>query len=189
MAPPPVLPVEWQSQDIGSVGLAGVAGERDGVFTVTGEGIDIWNAADAFHYVWQPIRGDVDIIARVSYVENVHAWVKAGVMIRQQLTADSAHALMLVSPGKGLAFQRRVTPGGASVHTTGGSGVAPNWVKLERRGDLIRAYRSTDGVEWTLVGTETIAMGADVTVGLAVSSHVYNRLATATFDNVTITPR
>lgn len=42
---------------------------------------------------------------------------------------------------------------------------------------------------WTLVGSETITMAADVYVGLAVSSHVNNRLATATFDNVSVVGR
>jgi regulation of enolase protein 1 (concanavalin A-like superfamily) len=188
-APVPTLPAEWHGQDIGAVGRAGVAGERDGVFTVTGEGIDIWNAADAFHYVWQPVSGDVDIVARVTSVENVHAWVKAGVMVREALTAGSAHALMLVSPGKGLAFQRRPVTGGISTSTTGGAGTAPAWVKLERRGGVITAFRSADGVQWTLVGSDTFTMAADVYVGLAVSSHVNNRLATATFEHVVVTRR
>ena len=188
-APPPTLPAAWTGQDIGAVGLPGSAGESDGVFTITGEGQDIWNTADAFHYVWQPISGDVDIIARVTYVENVHAWVKAGVMLREQLTADSPHALMLVSPGKGLAFQRRTSEGGVSVHTSGGSGTAPNWVKLERRGSVVTAYRSDDGVTWELVGSETYAMPGEVYVGLAVSSHVNGRVATATFDNVAVVVR
>jgi phosphatidylserine/phosphatidylglycerophosphate/cardiolipin synthase-like enzyme len=184
--PPPSLPAPWTSQDIGAVGLAGSASAAAGVFTVKGEGVDIWNAADAFHYVSQPLAGDMDIIGRVTSVENVHPWVKAGVMIRQSLTADSAHALMLVSPGKGLAFQRRVAPGGVSTNTSGGSGTAPAWVKLERRGNTITAFRSPDGVAWTLVGSDTFAMPSNVYVGLAVSSHVSGRLATATFDSVQV---
>jgi regulation of enolase protein 1 (concanavalin A-like superfamily) len=189
VAPPPTLPAGWTGQDIGPVGIPGVADESGGVFTITAEGQDIWNTADAFHYVWQPLSGDVDIIARVTYVENVHAWVKAGVMIREQLTAGSPHAVMLVSPGKGLAFQRRTSADATSVHTSGGTGTAPSWVKLERRGNVITAYRSADGVTWTLVGTETFAMATDVYVGLAVSSHVNGRTATATFDNVSVSAR
>jgi hypothetical protein len=96
---------------------------------------------------------------------------------------------MLVSPGKGLAFQRRTATGGISTHTSGGSGTAPAWVKLERRGSTITAYRSADGIAWTLVGSDAMAMGFEVYVGLAVSSHVSGRLATATFDSVTVIPR
>jgi hypothetical protein len=132
------------------------------------------------------LHGDGTVVARVTSVENVAAWVKAGVMIRAQLTADSPHAIMIVSAGKGIAFQRRLTAGGISTNTSGGTGVAPTWVKLERRGNVITAFRSADGTAWTAVGSDTFTMGADVYVGLALSSHDATRLATATFDNVSI---
>ena len=187
--PPSGVPSPWVSQDIGAVGPAGSATYASGTFTVKGAGGDIWYAADAFHYVWQPISGDVDIVARVASTEYVHAWVKGAVMIREQLTASSAHAMMLVSPGKGLAFQRRVATAGESTNTSGGAGTAPAWVKLERRGNTIRAYRSADGVAWTLVGSDTFTMTSAVYVGLAVTSHDATRLATVTFDNVSVIPR
>ena len=186
--PPPALSAPWTTQDIGAVGVAGSASDASGVFTVKGAGADIWGSSDAFRYVWQPVSGDVDVIARVSSVEYVHAWVKAGVMIREQLTADSAHALMLVSPGKGVAFQRRSVASRGST-STAVAGTAPMWVKLERRGNAITAFRSTDGVTWTLVGSDTFTMGANVHVGLAVSSHVTGQLATALFDSVTVIKR
>ena len=185
--PDPTLPSPWQTQDIGAVGTAGSATASGGTFTVEGAGADIWSTADAFRYVYQPISGDVDVIARVVSMEHVHDWVKGGVMIRERLTADSAHALMLVSPGiKGLAFQRRAVTGGTSTSTSAGAGPPPAWVKLERRGNVIAAYRSADGTNWTFVGSDTFAMSADVYVGLAVSSHVANELASVRFDNVSL---
>ena len=83
----PAAPV-WQSQDVGATGVAGDGTEAGGTFTIRGSGADVWGAADAFHFVWQPVSGDRDIIARVASIEYVHAWVKAGVMIRERLTAD-----------------------------------------------------------------------------------------------------
>ena len=130
-----------------------------------------------------------DIVARVDSIEYVHAWVKAGVMIRETLTASSPHALMLVSPGKGVSFQRRLADGGVSTSTTVPGTTAPAWVKLERRGATITAYASTDGTAWTPIGSDTFTMGPTVHVGLAVSSHVSGRLATATFSNVSVTAR
>jgi predicted amidohydrolase len=184
--PPSTLPAPWASQDIGAVGTPGSASATNGTFTVKGAGADIWGTADAFQFVWQPIRGDADLVARVATLENVAAWVKAGVMIRERLTADSAHALMLVSAAKGLAFQRRAATAGASTSTSGIAGTAPAWVKLERRGSTITAYYSMDGSTWTPVGSDTFTMGPDVYVGLAVSSHTTSQTATATFDNVTV---
>jgi hypothetical protein len=109
------------------------------------------------------------------------------VMMRNTLAADSAHALMLITPGiKGLAFQRRPVGGGLSSHTSGGVGVPPAWLKLTRAGSTVTAYRSADGVAWTLVGSDTVALGTTIYVGLVVSSHDNLALATATFDHVSI---
>ena len=183
-APPPPPPAPWRSQDVGAVGLAGTATGSSGTFTVRGAGADVWGTSDAFHYAWQQLTGDADVVARVASVEYVHAWVKAGVMIREHLGANAAHAFMLVSPGKGYAFQRRMAAGGLSTHTSGGTGTAPAWVKLERRAGTISAFVSADGSDWTLVASDAFTMAATVYVGLAVSSHDVTRLATASFDNV-----
>jgi hypothetical protein len=108
-------------------------------------------------------------------------------MIRNALSASSAQAMMLVSYGKGLAFQRRTAEGGITTSTPGASAAAPYWVRLDRTGDTISAYQSASGSNWTLVGSDTFAMGTTVYVGLAVSSHTTSATATGTFDNVGVT--
>jgi hypothetical protein len=183
------LPAPWSSQDLGAIGVAGSATISGTTFTMRASGADVWGTTDAMHYAWQQASGDFDIVARVTSVEWVHQWVKAGVMVRGALTANAAQGFMLVSPGKGLAFQRRVATGGESTNTSGGAGVAPAWVKLERRGNTLTAYRSADGLAWTLVGSDTFTFGPTVYVGLGLTSHDNTRLATATFDNVTILAR
>ena len=60
-------------------------------------------------------------------------------------------------------------------------------MKLVRAGNLITGYESPDGVDWTVVGSDTFTMGSTVLIGLGVSSHVTGVNATATFDNVTVT--
>src|SRR4051812_2990284 len=184
---PPPLPAGWAHMDIGATAVAGDARGSNGAFTVTGSGADIWGTADAFHYAYAPLSGDGTIVARVTGMPtDISAWVKAGVMIRESLTAGSPHALMLVSPGKGLAFQRRAVANDISTHTPGAFATAPRWVKLQRSGNLFSAYESVDGTSWTLVGTDTIVMGTNVYAGLAVSSHVASVAATCTFDRVAI---
>ena len=130
------------------------------------------------------MNGDGQIMARVTGVQHTHDWAKAGVMIRETLAAGSKQAGMFVSAARGVAFQRRPTTGGTSVSTAGSLSAAPLWVKLTRAGSTVAAYESSDGATWTLVGTDTIAMAADVFVGLAVTSHTTAALATATFDGV-----
>ena len=93
---------------------------------------------------------------------------------------------MLVSPGKGNAFQRRVATNGVSTHTAGALATAPYWVRLTRVGDAITASQSPNGTTWTVVGTDTIAFAPTVLIGLAVSSHSTTAAATATFQNAAI---
>ncbi|HMD36804.1 MAG TPA: hypothetical protein VKH42_17645, partial [Vicinamibacterales bacterium] len=179
------LPAGWSARDIGAVGTVGVSSGSGASFAVTGDGADIWGSADAFQFAFRTLTGDGFIVARVATVEPVADWTKAGVMMRETLSAGSRHAFMLVSAAKGLAFQRRVSTNGSSTSTSGGAGAAPAYVKLARSGNTFTAYRSADGAAWTLVGSEVISMASTIEVGLAVSSHVAGNAATAQFDHVT----
>jgi regulation of enolase protein 1 (concanavalin A-like superfamily) len=180
------LPAGQQAVDIGSPALAGSASYSSGTYTIKAGGTDIWGTADQFHFVYQPMSGNAEIIARVASLTNANAWSKAGVMIREALTAGSRHASMFTSVSKGYAFQRRPETGGLSVHTSGGSGAPPGWVRLVRTGDRFDAYRSADGVSWTAAGSDTIPMADTVYVGLAVTSHSTTATTTAAIDRVKI---
>jgi poly(hydroxyalkanoate) depolymerase family esterase len=178
------LPSPWMTQDVGTVGVVGGTSYSNNVFTVTGSGDDIWNTADAFRFVFVTNSGDCTIIARVSSVQNINPWSKAGVMIRESLAADAANALLAVTPANGVSFQFRASTGGDSSFSNTTNLNAPCWVKLVRSGNVFTGYRSADGVNWTQQGTATITMGSGVYVGLAVSSHDNAALCTATFDGV-----
>ena len=182
-APPP-----WVSTDIGSPQTAGRSTYSTGTFTITASGSDIWGTSDQFHFVYQPVTGDVEIVARiVSITTTAHRWSKAGVMIRESLTAESRHAMMVGSAGAGYAFQRRVNTAGSSDSTAGPASGPPGWVRLVRKGDLFSAYYSTNGTSWQLVGSDTIPMGDTVYVGLPVTSHSKTVSATAKLDSVKLT--
>lgn len=182
-----MVPSPWRANDVGAVGPAGQASYSAGVFTVSGAGADVWGTSDAFQYVNRPFSGDGEIVARVASLNGIDAWTKAGVMLRSTLDSGSAHAFMLVSRDKGVAFQRRVATGAVSTHTAGGNGSAPQWLRLTRAGDLITAAVSVDGLDWMMVGSDRFTMPASILVGLAVSSHSTSAVATGTFDSVSVT--
>ncbi len=182
------LPAPWQTRDIGAVAAAGGASYASNTFTVVGSGADIWGTADEFRYVYQTGTGDCDIRARVVNVQNTNPWAKAGVMIRETLNPNARHAMVVVTPGNGVAFQRRTSTGGNSSNTQVTGLTAPYWVRLTRTGRTFRAYRSPDGVTWTQIGSVNITMSSTVYIGLPVTSHNDGTLGTAVFDNVTATP-
>jgi subtilisin family serine protease/regulation of enolase protein 1 (concanavalin A-like superfamily) len=181
------LPTGWTATDVGSPAIAGSTAFANGTFTIRAGGVDIWNTADEFQFVYRPISGDVDVVARVASVEAADIWSKAGVMIRGTLAGNAANAAMIVPAASGaFAFQRRLAAGHTTIATMP-PGQPPAWVKLERRGGAITAFTSANGTSWTLVATETMTLPSTVYVGLAVSSHNPSQATTAVLDNVSIT--
>ena len=181
-------PSPWLHGDIGTVNLTGTALYSSGSFSNTGAGADIEGTADAFHYIYQSISGDVTITARVESLDNTDPWAKAGVMIRSTLDANSKNVFTGITPSNGITFQNRASSGGNTTATAVSSFSAPYWVRIKREGNVVSSFRSLDGVTWTQVGTElTISLGTDVYIGLGVSSHTTAVLATAVFKNVTVT--
>jgi len=66
------------------------------------------------------------------------------------------------------------------------AGTAVTLTAKAASGSTFSAYESADGVTWTLVGTDTIAMGTTVYVGLAVTSHTASSSAACSFDSVNV---
>ena len=182
-----VVSLPWVSADVGTTALTGSCFDSSGTFTVNGEGSDIWGTADDFHYVYRNLAGEGTIIARVASQTNTAGWAKAGVMIRESTAAGAAHAMMVITPSNGTAFQYRPSTGASSSNSNTGGRVAPYWVKLVRSSNLIRGYSSTNGTTWTQQSSATITMtGSTALIGLAVDSADTTLLSTAVFDNISL---
>jgi regulation of enolase protein 1 (concanavalin A-like superfamily) len=158
--------------------------------TMSAAGADIWDVADEFRYVYKRLDGDGEIIARVDSIENTHVWAKGGVMIRESLDAGARHAMVVVSPSSGVAFQRRLANNDTSIGTTEAGIVAPRWVKLTRSGNELTAQHSADGVTWVDVThatnptSDTVVMGGTIYIGLVVTSHTPGVATTAEFSGI-----
>src|SRR6202012_3557566 len=117
---------KWLQEDIPVQGNANTTFQVEGTatfscnrFSILGGGHDIWDPSDAFHFVYQAVQnGNVTITARVVSIQNTSDWAKAGVMIRETLDADSPHAMVVITPGQGAAFQFRPSKGAASVNVS-----------------------------------------------------------------------
>src|SRR5205823_3819201 len=121
--------------------------------TLTGSGSDIWNASDQFHFDSRTLAGDGVVIAKVNSPGNTSPWAKAGVMIRNDLTAGAAFADVVVTSANSVSFQYR-TAAGAAAQAVYANGVvsAPIWLKLTRTGNIFTAAYSYDGTFWNELG-------------------------------------
>jgi beta-glucanase (GH16 family) len=191
LTPVSSLPSPWVNQDVGAVGVAGSSSYASGSFTINGSGADIGGTADAFQYVYQAATGDCSIIAKVESITQTDYNAKAGVMMRQSLAdAGSPNAFMYIPKLNKAVFNTRSASGGSTTSVPNGTAIIhpPNWVKLTRVGDVFTGYFSTDGVAWTQVGSQTIAMPSTIYLGLPATSRVNTLLTTAVISNVTAVP-
>ncbi len=165
----------------------------DGRILMNGIGADVWGTADQFRYAYMRLNGDGSVIARVDSVANTSGWAKAGVMIREGLDAGSAHAMVVMTPGNGVALQYRPIMNQDTLGIDEGGLAAPYWVKLTRSGNTFTAERSEDGVTWVSItddvaaSTIEIEMDANVYIGLMSGSVNANAVGGATFSNVATT--
>jgi regulation of enolase protein 1 (concanavalin A-like superfamily)/fibronectin type 3 domain-containing protein len=180
----------WNSsEDIGLVTLAGYSNytTASDTYTIGASGLDIGSTVDNFHYLYQTLAGDGTITARVTSNAATGS-AKAGVMIRESLTPGSKFAMStLRSAASSPAFVWRNTTDAAGSGQVGFTGTAPYWVRLTRVGNTLTGFISSDGTNWTQMSAQTITMGTNVYIGLAVNSSSSNLMNIATFDNVTLT--
>ncbi len=172
----------WTSVDIGEVPIPGAAALVDGEFTVRGSG-RIRGRTDSCHFVYQPIEAPddevVEIMARVDHVSPVYSDVLGGVMIRENLTEDSAFFLLAVAVSSdglvGVAKRIARTGEEMSVGVYPYDGEAlddqPYWLRLTLRGDEFSAEISPDSLQWTRIGYERISIGPNPYAGLVVDAN------------------
>ena len=112
---------------------------------------------------------------------------QAGIMIRETLSAGASH-VYLFDYSSAIWMTERTSTGASSSYQSLESVTLPYWIKLTRSGNVFTMYGSADGVNWVQLGSsQTVSMAQNVYVGLAVSSRSTSSLATASFDNVSLT--
>jgi len=172
----------------------------NGIWTVTGLGTNVWNdtgAADDCQFVYQAMTGDCAIIARLTSAQFPATQAKAGVMIRDNLSATvSQRAWVGIRPESGNirleSYQAGWTDNwGGSNRQTRSDILPPGmpyWIKIERRGTMLNTYSSQDGTSWAAITSSYYSnLPSTVYIGLFVNSGSATTTSTATFDNVAFT--
>ncbi|BCU76388.1 hypothetical protein llg_11030 [Luteolibacter sp. LG18] len=181
-------PSPWLTADIGTTGVVGRSEYYNAIHTLNGGGVIAGNA-DGFRYTYQGLTADGDITVRIPSFTSTGNSARIGVMIRNSLVANSPHMFLGTNGAGAFTWSYRTTAAGSTTTFNSGTATAPNvWVHLKRVGNDITAKISTDGLNWTSLGTVNITMGTNCYIGLVDCSGNTAGLNTATFDNVTVTP-
>ena len=173
-------------QDVGANPMPGAAmyDAATGEYRITGGGANIWAATDAFHFVWKRVTGDFDFNADVQFVgAGAVAHRKAVLMVRQDLTPDSAYADVALH-GDGLTSLQFRPAAGAETQEIRSTVNAPIRIRIERRGSSFTAFAGKPGEELTATAPQEVNLPASVYIGLGVCSHDAGVLETAIFSNV-----
>jgi hypothetical protein len=184
--PDPAAPPPWEMADVGAVQVPGRSNWRAGIFFVRGSGREIGGTEDGFHFLFQTISGDGEIVAHLSEIEAAGPEGRAGLMIRGSREAGAPFAAFLVSRDGRALFQMRATAG-APAESREAIGSAGMWVKLARDGDAIRAAVSANRQDWTEVGQVELALPPRTLLGLAVTAQGAEGRAMGVFHSARVT--
>jgi regulation of enolase protein 1 (concanavalin A-like superfamily) len=165
----------WSSSDIGQPPLSGspwFEGAPDtGDLHICTAGKRIGSNSDECLFLYKEIAGDFRITARIASAEHIGSGSAAGVMVRESLDEGAITAEMnlsgpLTASPRRARFGYRLEGGATMVSQTAdmGSGEAPVWVRLERRGETLSAFYSLDGDAWPPCGEPAVFTGLPETV-------------------------
>jgi hypothetical protein len=174
------------AQDVGVNPMPGAAvyDAASGEYRVTGGGANIWSATDAFHFVWTRVSGNIDLSADVQFIgSGAVAHRKAVLMIRQDLTPDSAYADVALH-GDGLSSLQFRTAAGGDTREIRSVVTAPLRIRIVRSGGSFTAFAGRPGEEPAATASQEVNLPDTVYVGLGVCSHDAGVLETAVFGNV-----
>jgi hypothetical protein len=201
-SPKPKL-ANFASTDVGSPQLAGSAKPVETGWDLIAGGVDIWEKADQFHFVFKDMSGDFDIAVRIESFTPAHLYSKAGLMIRECLDADSSHLMFVVFANN---EPRNNNLGAYEMQFREAKGVdcqaiypvvlppaspefpaayPDSWLRVARRGNQFSAFASTDGITWKLYAEKVLALDYTVKVGPALTSHNPDVAAKAAFRDYT----
>ncbi|QDX30368.1 fibronectin type III domain-containing protein [Dickeya poaceiphila] len=189
---PPASPLSsnWKQQDIGKTDTPGVATEDQDVIALEAHTGDMWGAADNVNFVYQQLKGDGSITARLIDLRYSDPQAKAGVMMRNTLSDSSAYMLTGYTASSGAMSQWRSkdasATGNRGVFAKSENGSQPTWLRVTRDGNTFISAVSDDGLTWTTLNKQINQnMNDTLYVGLVLSSR-NNSNGKVSFDNVSI---
>jgi TolB protein len=175
--------------DVGALRRPG-AGTFDSAidaYTISSAGENMWFKADAFHFVWKKVTGNLTLASDISFVgagKNPHR--KACLIIRKSLAPDSVYADVAVH-GVGLTSLQFRDKRGGTTHEIQSNVDGPKRVRIEKSGDVVTiSVSDADGTLRPAGGSVKLPIKGSYYVGLGVCSHEADVVESAVFSNVSL---
>ncbi|KAH8799447.1 hypothetical protein F5884DRAFT_863625 [Xylogone sp. PMI_703] len=167
------------------------------LFAIRVGGRDVYSPYDDWATIYKSSSLAVNgsVTSQVLSLDAADPWTKAGVVIRNSLASNGSfngnvatgYAGVFVTANNGVSFQWDANGDGRleTLSTVAGL-TAPLWVRLTVLGTQFTGYFSTDGKQWTQIGSAvTLATRNPVSdAGVLVSSHAGYTNATGVFSGL-----
>jgi hypothetical protein len=197
----PIPLASFKHDDVGNPSIKGIVKISNNGFDITAGGADIWGVKDEFNFVYVERVGDFDLVSRIESLSAADLYTKAGLMAREDLTANCRHIYFQVFSDNnprnknngGYEFQYRQVKDSAmkAIYPKSSKGAPefpvafPNtWIRLQRTNNDFTGYYSTDGKTWKIYTTFTLELPSKIYLGLAVTSHNTSHTSSAGFRNI-----
>jgi len=174
----------WSSTDIGETATSGGARTEDDCIELLAGGGNITGNNHEIHLVYQELRGDFNLSARVDTIESSSELAMAGISARTDLDPLSRHASMLLQAGRNSNdahfIWRRSRRGWSEVVPD----TPASWIRLERAGNIFSGSISADGRNWARVHSEELDVPERLLVGLVATPNSDERSSQLTFAKI-----
>ena len=158
--------------------------------------VECWGGTeDEFLYQHTTLAGDGVMSAYIKSIQNgvlnQTPNAKGGIMVRSATTKDSPYVAVWVQADNQVAFQWRDATGvNASTPKLVGGTKDNKFIRLERSGKEFTASYSTDGTNYTVVGTQTVSILESTPWGLfGLSGFKFDKQSEVKYTNVTYTAK
>ncbi len=182
---------QWTGLHIGNQSMVtGNFSESQNQININSSGMDIWNTADDFYFVYQVVCDDFQVTTRMESMENSGTWAKAGLMVRESLTPGSSYGMISTfqpENNTGTCFQAR-TATGTNSQSFSCAGVNTNiWYRLTRVGKVITSEYSSNGSDWTQITSMEMDFSNMIFLGLAATSFDASQTGNVIFSETSVT--
>ena len=188
-------PSGWTCQDVGNVGAKGsetYATTNGGTWNIKASGGGLSGTTDSLRLMTQPMPAsdNVQVVGRVTALQNGNANAQAGLILRQSNDPSAAFYSVMIKPGNNLIIQSRSVIGGAAqnILSSASLGSLPKYLMILKQGNTISAATSTDGTSYALIPGSTVTMVLPVTglAGIAQASGGNGATTTGALTSVTV---